>query len=190
MNGENIMAYEEYLDLYLLAQEKKDAPYYMVSFDVANSKLFSDEENIHMHENINVIVKYVYNKLIETEKELNKQIVIKDERFVKPWGYIHSKGNWNGNYMDPFIFGDCFQFTVLRDTVSKDQIVKWVNECKNKLNMKEKLHVADGYYETNNWDEAGTKFYRGYCIQTLETLHKSRVQKELKKVKKIVINNN
>ena len=56
--------------------------------------------------------------------------------------------------------------------------------------MKEKLHVADGYYETNEWSERNSKFYRGYCIQTLETLHKSRVQKELKKVKKIVINNN
>lgn len=178
------MAYEEYFDLYLLAQEKSDAPYYIVSFDVANSKSMKAEESIRMHKNINVIVKYVYNKLIEFEKELKKQIVIKDERFFKPWAYSYFKGNWNGNYMDPFVFGDCFQFTVLRDTISKDQIIKLVNECKDKLEMKESFHIADGYYETNNYDEALDKFYRGYCIQTLETLHKSRVQKELKKMKK------
>ncbi len=184
------MAYEEYFDLYLLAQEKNDAPYYIVSFDVANSKTLTTEENIRMHKNIDVIIKYVYNKLLETEKKLNKQIVIKDERFFKPWEVGVSRWSGNGNYMDPFIFGDCFQFTVLRNTVSKEQIIKWVDECKEKLNMKEELHLADGYYETNNWNESGTKFYRGYCIQTLETLHKSRVQKELKKVKKLVIDNN
>ena len=184
------MAYEEYFDLYLLAQEKNDAPYYIVSFDIANSKFLSGEENRRMHKNIDVIVKYVYNKLLEIEKKLNKQVVIKDKRFIKPWEIGVSRWSGNGNYHDPFICGDCFQFTVLRDTVSKKQLIQWVNECKDKLNMKEKLHVADGYYETNEWSERNSKFYRGYCIQTLETLHKSRVQKELKKVKKIVINNN
>ena len=62
------MAYEEYFDLYLLAQEKSDAPYYIVSFDVINSKKTTKEENIRMHKNIDVIVKYVYNKLLEIEK--------------------------------------------------------------------------------------------------------------------------
>ena len=184
------MAYEEYFDLYLLAQEKSDAPYYIVSFDVINSKKTTKEENIRMHKNIDVIVKYVYNKLLEAEKILNKPVVVRDERFFKPWRREISKWSWNGNYMDPFLFGDCFQFTVLRNTITKEQIVELVNECKDRLNMKEGFHIADGYYETNNWDEAGTKFYRGYCIQTLETLHKPRIQKELKKVKKLIMDNN
>ena len=175
------MAYEEYFDLYLLAQEKKDAPYYMVSFDVINSKSMAKKEIIHLYENINVIVKYVYSKLLESEKKLNKQVVIKDERFFNPWNFSASKWQLNGNFMDPFIFGDCFQFTVLRDTVPKEQIVKWVNECKEKLNMKEEFHIADGYYETNNYNEGRTKFYRGYCMQILETFHKLQVQKKLKK---------
>ena len=56
------MSYEEYFDLYLLAQKKNNAPYYIISFDVSNSKLMTEEESIRMHENINIIVKYVYNK--------------------------------------------------------------------------------------------------------------------------------
>ena len=85
--------------------------------------------------------------------------------------------------MDPYILGDCFQFTVLRDTISKEQIIDWVYELKEKLNMPEKFHITDAYYETNEYGEGGTKFYRGYCIQTLETLHKPQVQQEIKQLK-------
>ncbi len=35
------MAYEEYLDLYLSAQKNPKAQYYVVSFDVFDSKLMS-----------------------------------------------------------------------------------------------------------------------------------------------------
>ncbi len=177
------MAYEEYFDLYLKAQENPDAPYYMVSFDVIGSQQMTAEENIQMHENHNIIMQFVYNKLLESEKILNKQVVIKDERFFKPWD--RSSGlTWNGNYMDPFRLGDCFQFTVYRDTISKEQIIEWVNYCAKKLNMNEEFHIADGYYETNDYGEGGTKFFRGYCIQTLETLHKPDVKKEIQRVKR------
>lgn len=181
------MAYQEYFDLYLLAQKNDKAPYYMVSFDVVNSKLLTKEENIKMHKNIFIIMKDVYDKLLKSEKVLNKQVVIKDARFFKPWEF-KSAGVLNCNYMDPWCLGDCFEFTVLRDTVAKEQIVDWVNELKEKLNMKEEFHISDGYYETNDYEEGRTKFFRGYCLQTLETLHKPEVQRELKKVKKIVVN--
>ena len=178
------MAYEEYFDLYLEAQKKDDAPYYMVSFDVIGSQQMTAEENIKMHENHTIIMKYVYAKLLESEKALNRQVVIKDDRFFKPWEPRVSGWTWNGNYMDPFSIGDCFQFTVFRDTVSKDQIIEWVNECAKELNMNEQFHIADGYYETNDYGEGGTKFFRGYCIQTLETIHKPWVKQQLKNVKR------
>ena len=50
--------------------------------------------------------------------------------------------------------------------------------------MNEEFHIADGYYETNDYGEGGTKFFRGYCIQTLETLHKPDVKKEIQRVKR------
>ena len=179
------MAYEEYFDLYLLAQRNENAPYYMVSFDVVNSKQLSSIEYGKMYENIGIIIKYVYFKLLEYEKQTGSQVLIKDERFFRPWE-PESKGVINYNYMDPYLLhlNDSFQFTVLRGSVSKEQIIKWVYEQKNMLNMKEEFHISDGYYETNDYGDGRVKFYRGYCISTLENLHKPEVQKDLKRIRK------
>ena len=176
------MAYEEYLDLYLLAQNNPKALYYVVSFDVVNSKLMIPEKRTMLQKNIEIIAQYVYNKLLDSEIRLQKQVVIKDKRFIRPWD--SNATELNHNFRDPLIYGDTFQFTVLRDTVTKEEIIEWVNECKNDLNMEEELHIADGYYETNEYNEGGTKYFRTYCLQTLATLHKPRIQKELQKVKK------
>ena len=175
------MAYEEYLDLYLLAQDNPNAAYYVVSFDVINSKQLSLEKRTILQENIGIIIKSIYNKLLEKQKELNIQTVITDERFIRPWD--SRTYHWNGTYVDPFVFGDCFSFTVLRNTVTKDEIVKWVYDYKQELNMEEDFHIADGYYETNDFAEGNSLFYRGYCLQTLESLYKPQIQKELKKIK-------
>lgn len=171
------MAYTEYLDLYKLAQNKKSL-YYVVSFDVVNSKSLSNEKRQLLQENINVIVRYVYEKLVAKEKELNIDILIHDPRFKNPWDNVD-----NGNYMDPFIMGDNFQFTVLRNTISKEEIVNLVNECKKALNMQEEFHIASGYYETNEYEEGKTKLYRGYLLQILGNIHKPELKKELNKAK-------
>lgn len=176
------MSYIEYLDLYLKAQQEQSALYYVVSFDVINSKLLSSDERLTLQHNINIIVKYVYDKLLEKELEEAIQIVIKDPKFIRPWD-IKNK-TWNGNYIDPMVFGDCFQFTVLKGTVTKEEIIEWVDECKEVLNVKERFHIADGYYETNDYGDGNALFFRGYCLKTLETLHKPIVQKELAKLKK------
>ena len=173
------MSYEEYLDLYLLTQDNPNASYYVISFDTINSKQLSPKKRQILQNNIIYITKYVYSKLLDKEIKLNKQILIKDERFFRPW---EQKLHNNGNFMDPLIFGDCFSFTVLRDTISGEEIIKWVEECKINLNMMEEFHISDGYYETNEYHEGKNKFYRGYCLQTLETLHKPEIQKRLKKI--------
>ena len=177
------MAFQEYYDLFLLTQSNPAAPYYVVSFDTIGSKLLPPKEREQLTYNMLAIMKYVYNKFLELEKELGKQIVIKDERFYTPWD-PRASSMMNGNYIDPSILGDNFEFTVLRDTVTKDEIIELVNECKRKLNMNEEFHISDGYYETNEYKEGNTKLYRGYCLQILEKYHKPEVQKELKKVKK------
>lgn len=177
------MAYEEYLNLYLSAQSNKDAPYYVVSFDVIGSTSLPDDEKLYMIENIETIMRYVYKRLLRREKKLNKQVLIKDERFCTPWS-PKSRETWRRFFMDPFCLWDCFQFTVLRDTIPKDQIIKWVYECKEKIGMKEEFHITDGYYETNEYGEGGTKFYRGYCLLTLGNFHKPFIQNRLKNIKR------
>lgn len=176
------MAFQEYYDLYLLAQENPNALYYVVSFDTVNSKSLSVDKRTKLTYHIIEITRYVYDKLLMKEKELNKQVVIKDERFYTPWDSkeLHMI---NGNFKDPSILGDFFAFTVLRDTVSKEEIINWVNECKKRLNMDEEFHISDGYYETNEYGEGNTKLYRGYCLQILEKFHKLEVQEELENLK-------
>lgn len=174
------MSYYEYLDLYKLAQEKNNSLYYVISFDVVNSKRLSYEKRKKLQDNINIIVKYVYNQLLNCEVELNKQVVIKDERFIRPWN--QKKFECNGSYIDPLIFGDTFQFTVLRNTISKEKIINWVEKCRISLNMEEKFHINDAYYETNEYEEGNDKLYRGYCLQILEESHKPLVKEKLKKI--------
>lgn len=175
------MAYQEYFDLYLSAQNNPEAPYYVVSFDTVNSKIMTEEERAILQRNINIIVQYVYNKLCDSEDKLQKEVVIKDKRFIRPWDFKAT--NWNRTFIDPLIYGDTFQFTVLRDTISKEKIIEWVNTCMEHLCMEEDFHIADGYYETNEYNEGNTKFYRGYCLQTLESLHKPQTKNELQKIK-------
>ena len=175
------MSYTEYLDMFLSAQENPNALYYVISFDVVNSKSMPGKERRILQININKIIEYVYNKLLEREKELKIQILIKDKRFNRPWDKTEKS---NGNFIDPNIFGDTLQFTILRNTISKDEIIEWVNECTKKLKIEISFHIADAYYETNEYHEGNTKYYRGYCLQTLESFHKEQTQKQLQKIKK------
>lgn len=194
------MSEDRFLRLFMQAQKNEQAPYYVVSFDVVNCKSLTDDENYVMHIYIDIIMKYVYKKLLESEKVLNKQVVVKEERWIRGWKEIPIPNpipmlentivptpalvEYRMSFTkDPYVFGDCFQFTVLRDTVSKDQIVEWVYECKKMLNMNHEFHIADGYYETNEYEEGNTKLYRGYCLQILEKYHKPEVQYELKRIR-------
>ena len=179
------MVYPEYYDLFLIAQKNPNALYYVISFEVKKSRLLSSDKRHRLTKNLDIIAKDVYNRLLQKEKELGIQIVIKDKRFYKPWDYNKN----NSNFMDPSIFGDNIIFTVLRNTITKEEIIDWVIEDKERLNMEENINIADGYYETNEYEEGSTKLYRGYCLETVANLHKPKVQKELKKLIKTLGNN-
>ena len=182
------MAYEEYYDLYLLAQKNPNALYYVVMFDIVDSRNLSKtpEEGTKLAYNIIAIMKYVYNKLLEKEKELNRQVVIKDERFCTPWDPKAFLRN-DHNCLEPNVIrGDDFEFTVLRGTVTKEEIISWVNECKKILNIEIAFHIGDAYYETNEYKEGNTKLYRGYCFHILTELIKSDGRRNLEEVHKIM----
>ena len=178
------MVFPEYYDLFLQAQNNPNALYYVVSFDVKKSRLLPPDKRHKLTKNLDIIAKDVYYRLLQKEKELGIQIVIKDKRFYKPW--VCNKNN--SNFMDPSIFADNIIFTVLRDTITKEEIIDWVIEDKERLHMEENFNIADGYYETNEYEEGGTKLYRGYCLETVANLQKPKVQKELKKLSKTLGN--
>jgi hypothetical protein len=193
------MAAEDHINEFLLAQKNEQAPYYVVSFDVVNCKLLKET----VTDNIFVIMKYVYSKLLESEKILNKQVVIKGEKWIRAWetiiipdslpvhentvGSIPIKkiAEYRASFnIDPWVCGDCFEFTVLRDTVSKEEIIKWVYECNEMLNFGYEFHIADAYYETNNYYEKYDKLYRVDCLSVLEQFHKPDFQKKYKRLLK------
>ena len=91
-----------------------------------------------------------------------------------------------GYKQEPFLLGDLIGLTVYRDTISSDEVINIFNNCKKILNVDFDFHMADGYYETNNWNEANNKYFRGYCIDLLSKLHKpdnEKIRKSLIKQK-------
>ena len=50
---------------------------------------------------------------------------------------------------------------------------------KQELGIEFDFHLADGYYETNDYVEGKNKYFRGYCLDLLSTLHKKETKKEI-----------
>lgn len=87
---------------------------------------------------------------------------------------------------EPFIFGDLVGFTVYRDSISTEEVIDVFNECREIIGIDYEFHIADGYYETDDWTEGQDKYFRGYCIDLLSNLHKpynESLRKELEKIK-------
>ena len=54
---------------------------------------------------------------------------------------------------EPFKIGDMFGFTIYRDSLDKDTILSIYEYFKCSLDIDFEYHLADGYYETNNYEE-------------------------------------
>ena len=129
------------------------------------------------------LILMVYRILEKKEIEKGKKILVFEDEFTK---LGEERLNIFGYKEEPFLYGDLIGFTVYRDMVSKDEVINIFNSCKQKLEIDFNFHMADGYYETNNFDEANKKYFRGYCIDLLSNLHKSynkEVRKKLMKQK-------
>ena len=72
------------------------------------------------------------------------------------------------------------------DRVNAGLKTLWREEEKEYLQIPFDFHIADGYYETNNWVEGKDKYFRGYCIDLLSNLHKDYNKEVRKKLKKII----
>lgn len=79
---------------------------------------------------------------------------------------------------EPFIWGD---------TLSREYVLMIFDYYYKKLNINFNFHIADGYYETNDYELGGKKYFRGYCIDILSNLYKPCNSKLLKQKNKINI---
>lgn len=158
----------EYNDLFLKCQ--KTGLYHIFAFDIVESKKMNPEKRLDAQFKIIELILMVYRKIKKKEIEQNKKILVFEDDFTK---LGEDRLNGFGYKMEPFLYGDLIGFTVYRDTVTKDEVINIFNDCTKKLDIDFEFHMADGYYETNDWLEANNKYFRGYCIDLLSNLHKS-----------------
>ena len=161
----------EYNDLFIACQET--APYHMFVFDIENSKQMDNASRQKAQYQILDLAITMYRKLQNKEKEENKTILLWEDDFVHLWDKeISFKGF--GMKSEPFMLGDMIGFTIHRGSVSKEEIYSLYEETKTELEIDFNMHVADGYYETNDYGEGGKKYFRGYCVDLLSNLHKEK----------------
>ncbi len=171
------MAYNEYIDTFLCSQST--GAYHMIVFDIVNSKSINPSERKIIQRKLIELMRLVFNYLSNLEKITGKDILIKDQNFYRLWE--QKEGNV-GYLMDPILFGDCLGFTIYRDSLDKDSVIEIFNRYKEQLGINVDFHIADGYYETNDYSLGKEKCFRGYCFQILETAHKRETETALKKM--------
>ena len=173
------MSAYEYNDLFLKCQ--RTGLYHMFTFDIKNSKKIENTD-WRMISQTRLILN-VYRKIQEKEILENRKILVFEEGFRH---FGEGRNNEFGFKEEPFIYGDLIGLTVYRNSITKEEILKIFEEEKEYLQIDFDFHMADGYYETNNWIEGNEKYFRGYCMDLLSNLHKpynKSVRKELVKQK-------
>lgn len=170
----------EYNDLYLKCQST--GMYHMFIFDIVNSKNMTYYYRKEAQRKMIKLMTKIYKAIEKIEKCNNRQILVFDKEFVA----FESQRNYKGFGLkqEPFLFGDTFGFTIYRDSLDKEIIYYIYEYYKKELEIDFDFHLADGYYETNDYSEGNTKYFRGYCMGLLSVLHKINTRNELEILKK------
>lgn len=170
----------EYNDLYLKCQDT--GIYHMFVFDMIGSKkmptTYRQEAQLKMLD----LAQKMYEEIEKIQIKTEKKILVLEEDFVTLKSGLPYRGF--GMKQEPFILGDTFGFTVYRDSIKAETIYYLYEKIKQELNIDFDFHVANGFYETNDYALGGTKYFRGYCIDILSTLHKERTQKALNELRR------
>lgn len=156
------MSWFEYNDMYEKAQ--KDGKYHLFVFDLKGSRKLRN-----FIPSIWLLLDGIRFELFRLEDERNIQIVHRNKDFnnVK-----------RGDMFEPFILsGDLMGFTVLRNSITEEEVYQIFKDTKNKLGINYDFHYDNGYYETDYYEEGADKYFRGYCIQYLE--HRAKKKTEL-----------
>lgn len=172
------MSTYEYHDLFLKCQDT--GLYHVFTFDMVNSKNMSIEYRKNAQPKLISLMLKIYEKIKNIEKRTNKKILVFEDGFYSTFDHVR---RGFGLKQEPFIIGDMFGFTVYRDSISTETIYYLYEKYKKELGIDFDFHLANGYYETNDYSEGSTKYFRGYCIDVLSNYHKKEMQKELEDLK-------
>lgn len=175
------MSTSEYNDLFLKCQST--GMYHVFCFDLVGSKKLTDK-GINYSIDLFKLITLVYNKIHLKELNDNKKILVYNDNYV----FLGEKVKYGFGFKEePFIYGDLVGFTVYRDSISREEVMEIFNECKDIIGIDFEFHIADGFYETDDWCEANEKYFRGHCIDLLSNLHKpynKKLRKKLEIIKK------
>lgn len=178
------MSYTEYKDIFEKCQSY--APYHLFIYDVVKGREVASENR---QSNLRHLLFAVYEELEKLEKTNNITILHKSEDLYytkikkDKEGYIieYPKEKFpREDLLEPFLVaGDLMGFTIKRDSLNAQQVDYIFEQKKKELGINYSFHKANGFYETDKWEEAEEKCFRGYCIQQLEEnskLDKKRIE--------------
>jgi len=151
--GGDVMSWMEYNDMWDRAQ--KEGQYKLFVMDIKDSR-----KQGYFYPLANLFLYRIYFKIKDLEKEYGRKILHTSEVF--------NKGD-RGDLLEPFFFmGDLLGFTVLRDSISDDEVYQIIKDTKKELGIPYQFYYGSGYYETDNYVEGKEKYFRGYCISYIE----------------------
>lgn len=164
------MSTSEYIDMFTERQDK--GIYHMFVFDIVNSKKMKPETRKNAQIQMKELMNKIYNEIKQIEVLSQEKILVMDIDSIVPYEEQQKVRYKFGMLFEPWIFGDTFGFTIYRNSLPKEVILSIYKKYKQKLNIPFDFHIADGYYETNKYEEGSDLFFRGYCIDILSNYHK------------------
>ena len=174
------MSTYEYNDMFLKCQDT--GKYHVFTFDIEGSKKMDNKTRYDAQVKLIKLMKCIYSILEEIQEKTGKNILVLEEGFVSFDSGLPYKGF--GMKQEPFLFGDTIGFTMYRDSLDKDIVLGIYEYFRKALDIDFNMHMADGYYETNDYSEGATKYFRGYCIDLLSNIHKKETKEDLKRLRK------
>lgn len=170
----------EYIDMFIERQSKGN--YHMFVFDIVDSKKMQPKNRKTAQEQMIELMKRIYSEIKQIEELSQTKILVMHIDGIVPYEENQRVMYKFGMLFEPWIFGDTFGFTIYRNSLPKELILSIYEKYKQELNITFDFHIADGYYETNKWEEGTELFFRGYCMDILSNLHKD-YYKHLSKIK-------
>lgn len=177
------MSTSEYNDLFIKCQNDPDAIYQVFTFDLVNSRNLNNIDLKEAEDSLVQIIKEVYLIIKKIEKVKKKKILVFEEDFNFLFDE-NQKSSGFGLKTEPFKLGDMVGLTMYRDSLLTEEVIAIFDSVKTKYNYKYPLHYANGYYETNDYNKANEKYFRGYCIDIVSSMHKENIKKQLQKAEK------
>ena len=153
------MSYTEYNDLYKKAQLNGNYKIYLM--DIVGSRKMERSIRINAQKLSLQLLKNIYIKLNNLEKELNMVIIHRSPIF-------NVENPYRGDLKEPFaVSGDSFGFTIVKNSLTDEEIYNIIIDEKNKLGIDFNYHISTAYYETDDFALGNKQYYRGYCIEYL-----------------------